>query len=173
MGKPPYVRPICVVALISYGCLAGAQYTAPSRPFSIKESEPRTGTNLTGRLAEGGLPFDKRYSELTQEQKNKVKEQYQSMAADDEPPFPIDGLASLYQPIAQAQQSLRLEGPLEMEVEVDAAGKARSVGVRKSPSPEITQVAAAALMFQTYKPAVCGGQPCAMVFPLRVDLILR
>lgn len=168
----PNFRPICVVVLISCCSAACAQYMAPSRPAAV-EPQLRAEASLTGRLAEGGLPPDKRYAELTQEQKDKVRGQYQSMAADDEPPFPVDGLASLYRPIAQAQQSLRLEGRLEMEVEVDAAGKARSVGVRKSPSSKITQVAAAALMFQTYKPAVCGGQPCAMVFPLQVDLILR
>lgn len=175
MQKPACVRAIYFFSLLLYCSLVGAQYartpTPPPRPLSIPQSEPRTGTNLKGRLAAAELPADKRYSELTQEQKDKFKAQYQSMAADDEPPFPIDGLASLYKLIAQAQQSLLLEGPLEMEVEVDATGKAKSVSVRKSPSVEMTQAAAAALMFHTYKPAVCGGNPCAMVFPLQVDLI--
>ena len=173
MKKPACVRATYISALLIYCSVAGAQYMPPSRPLSIPESEPRTGANLKGRLADGDLPVDKRYSEFTQEQKSKVKGQYQSMGDDDEPPFPIDGLASLYKPITQAQQSLLLEGPLEMEVEIDATGKARSVNVRRSPSPEITQVAAAALMFQTYKPAVCSGKPCAMVLPLRVDLVRR
>lgn len=173
MQNPSCVRTVCVVALLFYCSIAGAQYKMPSRPPSIGQSEPQTGTSLKGQVATGDLPSDKRYSELTQDQKNKFKAQYQSMAADDEPPFPVDGLAGLYKPIAEAQTSLRQEGPLDMEVEVDATGKARSVSVRKSPSPEMTQVAAAALMFQTYKPAVCSGKPCAMVFPLRVDLIRR
>ena len=173
MKEAACFRAICVIALLMGCSMAGAQYMPPSRPFSIPESEPRTGTNLKGRLASGDLPFDKRYAELTQEQKNKFKAQYQAMSEDDEPPFPIDGLAALYRPIAEAQQSLRLEGSLEMEVEVDAAGKAKSVSVRKSPSTEMTQVAAAALMFHTYKPAICRGKPCAMVFPLQVDLIRR
>jgi hypothetical protein len=171
---PTCVRTLHIVALLLYCASASAQYMPPGpRTFSIRESEPRIGTNLQGRVATGELPFDKRYSELTQDQKNKFKAQYQSMADDDEPPFPIDGLASLYKPIVQAQQSLLLDGPLEMEVEVDATGRAKSVSVRKSPSAEMTQVAAAALMFQAYKPAVCRGNPCAMVFPLRVDLIRR
>ena len=167
---------MCVVALLMDCSVAGAQYmrtpTPPPRPLSVPDSAPRTG-DLKGRLAAAELPVDKRYAELTQEQKNKFKAQYQSMADDDEPPFPIDGLASLYKPIDHAQQSLLLDGPLEMEVEVDATGKAKSVSVRKSPSAEMTKVAAAALMFQTYKPAICRGKPCAMVFPLQVDLIRR
>ena len=173
MQNPACFRAICVVALLLYCALAGAQYKMPSRPPSIGPSESQAGTNFKGHIATGDLPSDKRYSELTQDQKNKFKAQYQSKAADDEPPFPVDGLAGLYKPIAEAQTSLSQEGPLEMEVEVDATGKARSVSVRKSPSPEMTQVAAAALMFQTYKPAVCNGKPCAMVFPLRVELMRR
>lgn len=96
------------------------------------------------------------------------------MAEDDEPPFPIDGLGALFKPIIEAVQSLPpIRGQLDMEVEVDSSGKAKSVKVHQSPSPEVTQVAAAALMFHTYKPAVCGGKPCAMAFPLRGDFVRR
>ena len=171
MKKAASVRTVCVVALLMRCSLAGAQYMPPSRPLPVPLPQPQTEAKVKGRLAE--VPVDKRYSELTQEQKNKFKAQYQSMSDDDEPPFPIDGLTGLYKPIADAQQLLRLEGPLEMEVEVDATGKAKSVSVRKSPSTEMTKVAAAALMFHAYKPAVCRGTPCAMVFPLQVDFTRR
>ena len=128
---------------------------------------------MKARLAIGDIPFDKRYSELTQEQKNKFKSQYQSMPDDDEPPFPIDGLGSLYKPVVEAMQSLRLEGPLDLVVEVDSTGKAKDVSVRKSPGSEITQVVTAALMSQMYKPAVCSGKPCVSVFPLQADFTRR
>jgi hypothetical protein len=174
MKKPICVLVIHAFALLLCWSLASAQYTSPMpRSYSPPQTQPRTGTNLKARLAIGDIPFDKRYSELTQEQKNKFKSQYQSMPDDDEPPFPIDGLDSLYKPVIEAMQSLRLEGPLDLVVEVDSAGKAKAVSVHKSPGSEVTQVAAAALMFQTYKPAVCSGKPCASVFPLQADFIRR
>jgi hypothetical protein len=167
-------RAIYVAALLLYCSSASAQYTSPTpRSYSLPETQPRTATNLKARLAIGDIPFDKRYAELTQEQKNKFKSQYQSMSDDDEPPFPIDGLDGLYKPIIEAMQSLRLQGPLDMEVEVDSTGKAKSVSVRKSPGPAVTDVAAAALMFHTYKPAVCSNKPCASVFPLQADFVRR
>lgn len=173
MNHPAYIRAICFLMLF-HGALARAQYMPPApQRFSLPETEVRTGTNLKSRLASGDLPFDKRYSELTQEQKNQFKTQYQDMAADDEPPFPIDGLGKLYQPIIEALNLVRVEGPLHMEVEVDSTGKAKAVSVRTSPSAEITKVAAAALMFHTYKPAVCRGKPCTMAFPVLVDLVPR
>lgn len=174
MKKPTCVMTIYFLTPLLWCCLASAQYMPPApRPLPLPETAPRTGTNLKSRLAGGYLPFDKRYSELTQEQKSKFKAQYQDMADDDEPPFPIDGLGSLYKPIVEALNSLRLEGPLDMEVEVDSTGKATSVSVRRSPGAEITKVAAAALMFHAYKPALCRGKPCTMVFPLSLDLIPR
>lgn len=160
-------------ALFTTALSAWAQYMQPSRPAPSPLPAPAAEGTLTGRLGSSTLPADKRYSELTRDQKEAFKAQYQSMTDDDEPPFPVDGLGSLYKPIAEAQRSMRLEGALELEAEIDSTGKARSVSVRKSPSAEITQVAAAALLFQTYKPAVCRGKPCAMVFPLQVDLIRR
>lgn len=167
-------RAIHVAALLLYCSSASAQYTSPTpRSYPLPETQPRTATNLKARLAIGDIPFDKRYAELTQEQKNKFKAQYQSMSDDDEPPFPIDGLDGLYKPIIEAMQSLRLQGPLDMEVEVDSTGKAKSVSVRKSPGPAVTEVAAAALMFHTYKPAVCSNKPCASVFPLQADFVRR
>ena len=174
MKEPTCFRTICFLAPLFWCCLASAQYMPPApRTFSLPETAPRIGTNLKSRLADGHLPFDKRYSELTQEQQNKFKAHYQDMADEDEPPFPIDGLGSLYKPIIEALNSLRLEGSLDMEVEVDSTGKAKSVTVRKSPGAEITNVAAAALMFHAYKPARCRGKPCTMVFPLSLDFIPR
>jgi hypothetical protein len=175
MKEPTCARTICVVTLLLCCSAAGAQYNMPApRPYTaLPDTQPRTGTSLKARLAIGDIPLDKQYSELSLEQKNKFKSQYQSMSDDDEPPFPIDGLDSLYKPIVEAMQSLRLEGPLDMEVEVDSTGKAKSVSVRKSPSAQVTQVAAAALMFRTYKPAVCSGKPCASVFPLQADFVRR
>jgi hypothetical protein len=174
MKKPICVLVIHVFALLLYWSSASAQYTSPMpRSYSSPQTQSRTGTNLKVRLAIGDIPLDKRYSELTQEQKNKFKSQYQSMPDDDEPPFPINGLDSLYKPIIEAMQSLRLEGLLDLVVEVDPTGKAKDVSVRKSPGSEVTQVATTALMSQMYKPAVCSGKPCASVFPLQADFTRR
>lgn len=175
MKIPTCFRAICVGVLTLACAPASAQYTPQApRTFTLPESQPRTGPNLKARLAVGDIPFDKRYAELTAEEKNRFKSQYQSMADEDEPPFPVDGLGSLYKPIIEAVQSLRsVQGSLDMEVEVDSTGKASSVKVHQSPAPEVTQVAAAALLFHTYKPAICAGRPCAMPFPLRGDFIRR
>jgi hypothetical protein len=72
--------------------------------------------------------------------------------------------------LAKVQQKLRVEGDLTMFVDVDSEGHAVSVSVLQSPDAQFTQAAASVLMLQEYKPAVCGGKPCRMQFPLRMKL---
>jgi hypothetical protein len=76
--------------------------------------------------ASGAITFDKRYSELTAEQKDRLKSQYERMGPEDEPPFPINGLGPIYTAIAAAQQKLMIEGALSVAVEVNSLGEAVS-----------------------------------------------
>ena len=99
-----------------------------------------------------------------------MKSQYDKMGDNDEPPFPLNGLRSIYKPVADAQQRLNAKGHLSMYVDVDSQGKPVSVSVFESPDPQMTKIAAAVLMLQDYKPAICNGQPCRMQFPFRIDL---
>lgn len=152
---------------------------APKR-YSIKEDAPDTGSNIRRERIISSLPLDKRYSELTSEQRIAVKSQYEQMAEDDEPPFPVNGLGPVYKAIskireydARGRYGLGIDGPLTLHIQVDSQGNATSASVYESPNPDITTSAAAIGMLTKYKPAVCGGQPCAMVFPIRMQLTTR
>ncbi|MHB1122459.1 MAG: hypothetical protein ACYC0T_07000 [Ramlibacter sp.] len=67
----------------------------------------------------GIVPYDKRYAELTPEQQAAVKALYEQIGPDDEPPFPADGLASIYKAIVAAQQKLQVTGSLTLAVQVN------------------------------------------------------
>ena len=148
--------------------------------YSIKQDEPDIGSNISRERIIGSLPLDKRYSELTREQQNAFKSQYEQMAEDDEPPFPLDGPGPLYKAIGEIHKQflrrrfgLGVDGLLAMHVQVDSQGKATSVAAYRSPDPEMTKFAATVAMLTKYKPAVWGGQPCAMAFPIRIQLTSR
>lgn len=161
--------PIAIAALPG---VAAAQYKAPSYSTPPPRHVLRDNTSaepIGSTLLTGPLPFNKRYAELTTEERKLFKSNYVDMPEADEPPFPANGLASLYRRLYDVQRMLLVEGELDMDVDVAPDGKARAVSVRRSPSPEITQAAAAILVFEPYKPAICSGQPCAMMFPLRVS----
>ena len=134
----------CLVVL-SAGVAKAEESPSPAR-YSIKQSDPDIGSHISRSIATHVIPFDKRYSELTPKQKAMVKSQYEQMGEEDEPPYPVNGLRSVIKATADGQQRLLVEGPLSMQVEIDSQGNPTSVAVLKSPSPEMTQFAAAVLM---------------------------
>src|SRR5947208_5029425 len=98
--------------------IAGAKY-------SLKQDSPDTGSLTKRDVVTGGqIPFNKRYAELTAEQKLIVKSEYEQMGETDEPPFPVYGLAPIYKALSRGQDRLSVDGPLIMFVTVDSQGRA-------------------------------------------------
>ena len=144
--------------------------TAPKR-YSLKAMDGTFATPYSRKVASGSaLPFDKTYAELTEDQKRLVRSQYESMAESDEPPYPQAGLAPLYRAVADGQQRRGAEGDLSIIVDVDISGQAIRAAVYATPDSALGNYVAGVLLKQKYKPAVCGGQACAMQFPFRIKL---
>jgi hypothetical protein len=143
-----------------------AQEETPPPRYSIRQAEPEVGTHIPRNLVVGAMPFNKAYADLTQQQQSQLKSQYEQMGEGDEPPYPLKGTRAIYKALSDAQQKLLVTGNLYMLADVDSQGQATAVSVMQSPDPQMTQVAAAALLLERYKPARCGGVPCSMQFPL-------
>jgi hypothetical protein len=164
-----------VLALLVFLQAVPASAQSLEKPrYALKDDRPPTGSNIARRVVEGSaIPLNRRYAELTAAEKALVKSQYEAMADADEPPFPVDGLEPIFKAIQRGQQQLLVDGPLDLVVDVDATGKPTAVAVMRSPDPEMTKFAASILVLQAYKPAVCGGQPCRMQFPFRMNFAVR
>jgi TonB family protein len=148
---------------------AHADDALPPPQYSIKQSAPDTGTRIPRKIVQGSaIPLNRSWSQLTEEEQQLVKSQYEAMRPLDEPPFPAAGLRPIHEAIAEMQRRLLLQGDLSMQAEVDAQGAVTDVSVYKSPDPKLTEAAARVLMLTPFKPAVCSGRPCKMSFPLRV-----
>jgi hypothetical protein len=155
---------------------AAAAETDPGEPnlYNIRQTSPSTGTNIRRPIVlAGAIPLKAHYADLSAEQKNILKSRYEHMKEADEPPFPVDGLMSIYTVVRDAheQAGLQYPGPLEVVVQVDDHGKATGFSVLRSPDSEITAAVTHALMADAYKPAVCNGSPCAMPFAFHAVLI--
>lgn len=152
---------------------ASAQQPAEAARYSIKQDEPSTGSHLKRDITTSRLPVNKRYEELTREEREIFRSQYEHLAEADEPPFPANGLSGMYKALADAQQKLLVTGNLVMHVDVDSQGQGTAVTVIESPDPKLTQFAASVLLMERYKPAVCSGVPCKMQFPLSIQFKKR
>jgi hypothetical protein len=134
-------------------------------------------TSTTGSLLQKGLtwdskiPLSKTYAEFTPKQKADFLALYESMGPGDEPPFPIEGIKPIFSEIKKAQYKIKARGELNFAVSVDADGKATKVeDYGSSDKPEMTELASSILLMTKFKPAICGGKPCAMQFPFRLRL---
>jgi len=160
------------VTLLAIVGQSSAQLSTPQYVITDDASAARTGSVLRRPQGAGfPIPVKRRYDQLTPEQKAVVHSWYEHLGPGDEPPFPADGLAPVFDAIQRGQRKLMVRGDLEMVVTVGPDGKATEVQVMKSPSQEMTQFAGSVLLLTKYKPAVCKGKPCKMQFPvsLRFD----
>lgn len=166
--------PLSVGALSALALLAQTACAQPRPEHTIREEYAPAGSNirrdLTGPIE---IPVNLPYEQLSRADRQKFHAHYESIAEGDEPPFPTQGLAALLKPIVQGQQKLRVAGDLTLIAAVSASGEVQEVRVHGSPSAEMTKFATQILFLTPFKPAVCGGKPCAMDFPLRLRLVRR
>lgn len=148
----------------------------PETPSSgLMERQARTGTSIRRQIAtDGGVPFDKEWHELSDAQRQRVRDEYDALPADVEPPFPLGGLRVLYRPMAEGYQRVSSfgEGEILMLAYIDAAGAPTKLEVYKSlDHPRFMALAASTVMGVRYKPAQCQGKPCAMPFVVAMKFV--
>jgi len=119
------------------------------------------------------VPFDAGWEGLTEEQKNTVREWYPALEPGDDPPFPVGGTAKIYYAMQAMyrhfiQQGREHTGPLTLHVLVGKDGLPKSVTAIGSPDPELVRYASLILMATKFRPAACHGQPCELLFPVRL-----
>ena len=156
------VYPWVLVALCA---IAHAQ--APEPQYGIKQDSPPTGSNIKkNAVSPFRIPVNLPYGQLPPEARKYLHGYYEDIKEGDEPPFPLEGLKAYLDPIQKAQQKLLVEGPMNLIATVDRTGAVTQVKVVGTPIPKMTEFAGRALLLTRFKPAVCGGQPCQMDFPV-------
>ncbi|MFM9436981.1 hypothetical protein ACFDR9_004068 [Janthinobacterium sp. CG_23.3] len=154
----------CVAAALVLCCQHAKGIDDTPAQLTLRDGEARTGPYIRRDAAAGGVAPKRRYADLSVEGKRARRAAYHGMAADDEPPFPANGMARLQNSIRAAQRRLPERGPLRMVVRVDSRGDASAVEILRSPGDKTSKLAATVLMAEKYKPGLCRGVPCAMEF---------
>ncbi len=117
------------------------------------------------------------YASLSEAAKQRVRDRYEDLAPDDEPPYPLEGMGTLQSALAKIVPTLQLEGTLFAAVEINEKGEATGVSFHSLPishagatEAEIRQLYALPLVQARYKPALCKGTPCAMAVPIQHEI---
>jgi hypothetical protein len=151
-------------------CVLWAASAGAADRYAVREDVPETGSNILKATVHWPVPVNKTYAELTSDEQRMVRDQYVTLGARDEPPYPRDGMVPILNDVARIQSHNLGTGLLHLAVHVDARGEPQGVLVLASPGKPIDHAAAYALMHMRYKPALCDGTPCAGDFSFRYRL---
>jgi len=135
------------------------------KTYGIREDQPPVGSSIRRNVVSWYIPLDRRWDEMTEEQKKSVKDLYEKMEPGDEPPFPADGMGPVMELVRKGQAKLLINEDVNMVATVGTAGDVLTVKAMGSPDPDMTRFLAAILYRTKFKPAVCGGRSCQMDFP--------
>ncbi|MBY0238705.1 MAG: hypothetical protein K2X55_05260 [Burkholderiaceae bacterium] len=116
------------------------------------------------------VPYNRGYKDLSEADQRTVRSWFPVLRDDDIPPYPLRGSAEIFKAISAAHDKFRDYGRLQMDVLIDEQGAPKEVLVRRSPGKEVSEFAASILLVSKYTPARCGGKPCAMRFPISIEL---
>jgi hypothetical protein len=142
----------------------------PENKFQQRQAEPNTGTLLAKTEVRSALPSNVGWDGLTSEQKDIVRNRYPALEPGDDPPYPVNGLVEFNRLIVAAAGKFNARGLLRLNVLVGADGKAKEVRRVGSFDDDVVRYVAGAAMALRYKPAVCHGQPCEMLYPVAMEI---
>lgn len=155
--------------LFQQGRVAGlAEPATATARYAIKEET--TGSRLGRTAVNAYLPPGATWEALTDVQKNTVRANYPALEAGDEPPFPARGEGPLLKAVSMINDKLGAEsGYLGVNVLVGKDGQAIRVTTYGQPSPQLVKAISTLVMLERYKPALCRGEPCEMIYPVHFN----
>lgn len=159
--------PILFLATALVG--SGMAPDAMAAEYVLRQVQPSTGSNVRKVLLRSAIPYDKSWSQLSAAEQQLVRDNYDGLAADAEPPFPLDGLIPIIRELERTEKYADT-GTLLIVIEVDAAGEATDGKTLATPDSAMASALLRAAMKMQYKPGKKEGQPVAMKFPLRFEV---
>jgi hypothetical protein len=145
----------------------------PENKFKQHQAEPDTGTLLAKTEVTSSVPTNVGWDGLTPDQRDMVRSRYPALEPGDEPPYPLKGSVEFFRVALAAAGKYNARGVLHMLVLVKADGQAKEVRKVGSFDDDVIRYVASAAMAQRYKPAVCHGQPCEMLYPIDIEFTRR
>ena len=166
--EPMMANRRCLFVVIAFGACCTALHAQTT--YSLRESVPHVGTQITAEILRSPIPFNKSYQELSAEQLAVLRATYDKLGENDEPPFPEGGMAWIGKEIAKLPHRSLAHGTIVITVHVDEKGDGRSAAIYKTPDDALAKAIVSIVTVAKYKPAKCAGTPCAMDFPFIFEI---
>lgn len=108
---------------------------------------------------------------LTMPQRRVVRARYGNLPTTYEPPYPINGLGALVEDIRVYAEHWGWKGKFSLDIVVNAGGAVTGVSVFEAPTDKAKEYAASVAFNAKFKPPMCEGKPCEMVFPINIEIV--
>lgn len=154
------------LALVCASCMPQDQHV-------LRHGETTLSSSIRRETAVWTLPFHKTYQELTSEEKARLRAAYTNLGDNDEPPYPLRGMRAIAEPLSEAQQTMLQRGRIFAVASIDANGDVQKVAFFEQPNEDTARVVGWILVRTKFKPALCNGAPCAMDYPVQIDLRVK
>ncbi len=151
-------------------CVAGltaVNSMAAQKQYNLVGDAP-TGTLLKSTDLTSSIPLNKRYYQLSDSEKNQVRNRFSELSNNQTPPFPAQGMKAIYKPIIAEHKKVAKGGTLSLVATVNELGRVEALSIAQSPSKKMAEVSSAVLMSTQFDPGFCAGEPCKMEFPLEI-----
>lgn len=148
---------------------AGMAPAAVAAEYVLRQAQPSTGSNVRKVLLRSAIPYDKTWAQLSPAEQQVVRDNYEGLPADAEPPFPLEGFIPVIREIERTEKYAD-SGTLLIVVDVDAGGEATGGTTLATPDAAMASALLRVATKMKYKPGRKDGQPVAMKFPLRFEV---
>jgi hypothetical protein len=145
--------------------------TLSTARYTLKQDRPYTGSHIARDVArEIPVPPTLGYDKLSAAEQESVKRWFPALAPGDEPPYPLNGPAPFYKTVQRIIGVTRQQGEIRVYVLVGKDGKLVNVSAIGLDDPAVRKAVSIAAGMLQYKPALCAGQPCEMMYPYSLAL---
>lgn len=148
----------------------GASSAADAAQFGFKPDRPDSGTLVRRSIGFANIPLDKSYSDLNEPTLRAIREYFPKLKPQDEPPFPEKSLRALISLATAVRDQIDGTARVSVVVQVDEAGAARVTSRAESNDAQFLAGVVATLAATKFKPGRCDGKPCAMEFPIVIEV---
>lgn len=146
---------------------AAAAAPRPDGTYRILRREASMGSYIPETVSKNSPFSGVPWAEMSDGQRENFKRAYATLADGDEPPYPVNGLRPLVTAISEMHGTLFDHyGQVRMHVLVGADGKPKSASTIGKVREDVAKFIGRTLMLTTYKPAMCDGKPCEMIFAI-------
>jgi hypothetical protein len=140
--------------------------------YNVPRDRQQAGSRIPELAASLSIPPAASWAQLSVAERNRVIAlAYVTLAPGDEPPYPVDGVQAILKQVSTVQGKFDYHGPADIFITVGSDGKARSASVVGKAPKELARQLSAIALAQAYKPAMCQGTPCEMIYPFRLYLL--